>query len=323
MERGRNKTSEFERAVDCIRRDYFGVPGRPPTYDEADFETQFRMPRSIFLRIYEDVNDQPWWSQRPNATGKLRARQLQKPVAVMKLLAYGILMDSTDEYTQLNKTTVNEAITCFVSFTLDNHRSVYLRAPTHEDLQMIMARNAERGMPGCIENLDCSHWRRTKCAVEYGGMYQKGGRGRQRMIVLENVCDEDLWIWNVLAGSPGSKNDLNVLVHNLLMVNVNRGLWPLPGLHSTENGTVFNTSFYLVDGIHSRCSFIVSSHAYPTSAPERALNRMQEAMRKDAERLCAVLTARLHIALYPARLCPCVNPHSHSQSNSYPPQHDY
>lgn len=119
--------------------------------------------------------------------------------------------------------------------------------------------------------------------------------------MLETFCDEDLWIWHIFAGSHGSNKDLNVLAHSTLMVNVNRGLWPPPGPQYTVKGTVLNTPFYLVDGIYLRYSFRVSSHANPTSAPERDFNRLQEAMRKDMEHLYAVLTDRYLIALYPAR----------------------
>lgn len=77
-------------------------------------------------------------------------------------------------------------------------------------------------------------------------MYEKGGRGRQWTIVRETVCDEDQWIWHILAVSPGSKNDLNTLAHNPLMLNVNRGLWPPQGLQYTVNATVFHTPFVLL-----------------------------------------------------------------------------
>lgn len=64
------------------------------------------------------------------------------------MLAYNASMDSTDDYTQLSKTTLNEAVTRLVSFILDKYQWAFLRAPTHEDLQRIMARNAECGTPG-------------------------------------------------------------------------------------------------------------------------------------------------------------------------------
>lgn len=297
----RNKRRNFKMALERILTHYFGFNGEPPVYDEKDFERRFRMPRSMFMRLYNDVKDEPWWQQRPNATGQLQAHPLVKLVAALRVLAYGDASDRLDEYVELSKTTVHTAVASLVSIILDKYQAYYLRAPTTEDLKGIMSRNAERGLPGCIGSLDCSHWQWTNCPTEHHGMYTKGGRGRQRTIVLETVCEEDLWVWHIFAGSPGSNNDLNVLAHSPLMVKVNRGQWPPPGLRFTVNGSSFRTPYYLVDGIYPRYSFLVSPHANPRTPEERASNRLQEALRKDVERLYAVLTSRFHIALYPAR----------------------
>lgn len=132
-------------------------------------------------------------------------------------------------------------------------------------------------------------------------MYQKGGRGRQRTIVLETVCDEDMWIWHIFAGSPGSNNDLNVLAQSPLMVRVSRRQWPPHGLDFTMNGSSFHCPYYLVDGIYPRYSLLVSPHPNPTTPQEGTFNRLQEAIRKDVECLYPVLTARFQIALRPAR----------------------
>jgi len=65
----------------AIFRDYFGVGGLLPIYDDRDFETRFRVPRAVFWRIYLAVKDEPFFQQRVNATGKLKAHPLQKVVS--------------------------------------------------------------------------------------------------------------------------------------------------------------------------------------------------------------------------------------------------
>lgn len=236
-----NKARDFQGALRKIRRQYFGVYGLPPIYDENDFERRFRMPHTLFLRLCQDTKDMPWWQQRPNATVRLQANPLLKLVAALRVLVYGDASDCPDEYIQLSRTTIHNAVANLVSFILGKYQAHYLRAPTTDELRAIISRNAERGMPGCVGHLDSSHWRWTNFPTEHHGTYQKGGRGRQRTIVLDTVCDEDLWIWHIFAGSPGSNNDLNVLGHSLLMVNVNRGLWPPAGLQFTVNGSSFRT----------------------------------------------------------------------------------
>lgn len=66
-----NKDRNFSNGVHSILRDYFGVDGHPPVYDDQDFERRFRVPRAIFRRVYEDIKHETWWEQRPNATGRL------------------------------------------------------------------------------------------------------------------------------------------------------------------------------------------------------------------------------------------------------------
>jgi len=70
--RGRrpNKHRDFRSDLRAILRDYFGLDGSPPVYDEADFERRFRVPRSVFLRIYHAVKRRPFFAQRINATGR-------------------------------------------------------------------------------------------------------------------------------------------------------------------------------------------------------------------------------------------------------------
>eukprot|EP00170_Pyropia_yezoensis_P000896 contig_4087_g898 len=181
-----NKKRDFALGLATIRRDYFGLGGAPPVYDEIDFERRFRVPRTLFMRIYEDIKDLNWWAQRPNATGLPQAHPLQKLVAAFRVIAYGETADRVDEYVRLSKSTVHEAVRRLVAFILHKYQAVYLRAPTIEDLNRILARNAERGLPGCIGSLDCSHWAWTNCPSAHAGMYK--GRHKHPNIVLETIC---------------------------------------------------------------------------------------------------------------------------------------
>lgn len=109
------------------------------------------------MSIYDDVKDLDWWAVCPNATGQPQARPLQKLVAAIGVFACGEPPDSVEDYVRLSKSTIHETAKRLVLFTLGNYRDVYLRAPTREDLERIMARNAERGLPGCIGSLESSH----------------------------------------------------------------------------------------------------------------------------------------------------------------------
>jgi len=130
-------------------------------------------------------------------------------------------------------------------------------------------------------------------------MYQN--RHGNRSVVMETVCDEDLWIWRLFVGCPGSRNDLNVMYASPLYLSVSEGEWPPRTFSYTANGTTRTLLYYLVDGIYPPFAFFVSPFPNPTTEVETTFNRLQQALRKDAERLYAVLTARFHIDLHSAR----------------------
>jgi len=78
------------------------------------------------------------------------------------------------------------------------------------------------------------------------GSYQsrKGSRG----IFVEAVCDEDLWIWHLFVGAPGSLNENNVMHQSPLYLDETAGRWPPRNQSFTLNGTARSLSYYLVDG---------------------------------------------------------------------------
>jgi len=118
--------------------------------------------------------------------------------------------------------------------------------------------------------------------------------------VMETICDEDLYIHHFFFGAPGSLNDLNVLDISPLSSDVCARVWP-PSCPFSINGRPRIIPYYLVDGIYPKYPFFVAPYPIPVTSVEQAFNRLQEAVRKDVERLYAVMTARFHVALRPAR----------------------
>lgn len=203
-----------------------------------------------------------------------------------------------DEYVRLSKSTIHEATKRLVSLILHTFEGIHLRAPTHEDMQRIMAHNTQRGLPGCIGSLDGSHWAWTYCPTAHAVMYK--GRHRTPNNVLETIWDEDPWVWHFFAGSFESKNDINELSHSPFMVKVTPEDLPPPGLTYTVNGEEMSLPHYLVGGIYPRYSIFVAPHSRPVTTHGKAFNQVQEGMRIYVERFYAVLTSRIHVALHPA-----------------------
>eukprot|EP00168_Porphyra_purpurea_P007993 TRINITY_DN20035_c0_g1_i1.p1 TRINITY_DN20035_c0_g1~~TRINITY_DN20035_c0_g1_i1.p1 ORF type:complete len:177 (-),score=23.29 TRINITY_DN20035_c0_g1_i1:437-967(-) len=159
--------------------------------------------------------------------------------------------------------------------------------------------NKERGMPGCMGSLNCCHWEWNLCPTGMAGAYQsrKGKRG----IVVEAVCDEDLWVWHLFAGAPGSLNDISVMNQSPLYLDITGGRWPPRNHPYTVSGGTRHSPYLLVHGIHPRFSLLIPAHPKPTTEEQTTLDRLQEALRNDVERLFGIITKRLHVALHPGR----------------------
>jgi len=124
-----NKLRDLAAGLFNIQRDYFGVNAEPPIFDDRDFETRLRVPRSLFRRIYLAVKDEPFFQQRINATGRLQAHPLQKGVAAFRFIEYGEAADRSDEYVRLSCSTVAQATKLLLEFIVRRWESTYLRRP--------------------------------------------------------------------------------------------------------------------------------------------------------------------------------------------------
>jgi len=131
------------------------------------------------------------------------------------------------------------------------------------------------------------------------GAYQsrKGKRG----IVVKGVFDEDLWVWHLYLGAPGSLNDMNFMQQSPLYLDVTGGRWPPRGTPFTISGRTRTLPYYLVIGIYLCYAFLMSPHPKLSTEEQTTFNRLQEAIRKDMERPFGILMKRFHVALHPGR----------------------
>lgn len=87
---------EREACDERLYRDYFA---QDATFDALKFRRQFRMRRDLFLHIVQEVCAfDPWFVQKSDNLGRLGLSSLQKCTAAIRMLAYGIPADATDEY---------------------------------------------------------------------------------------------------------------------------------------------------------------------------------------------------------------------------------
>ncbi len=188
----------------------------------------------MFLRIVNAVEEiEPWFKQRANCTGKLGLSAMQKCVAAIRILAYGIPADAVDEYVRIGDSTANLAIDMFCHAVISAFEGVYLRAPNTADVARLLEVGAHRGFPGMLGSLDCMHWEWRNCPTAWKGMFT--GRGKSASIILEAVASYDLWIWHAFFGMPGAHNDINVLHRSPIFARYANGEQPPVSFTVNEN----------------------------------------------------------------------------------------
>jgi len=209
------------------------------------------------------TRDPAFFRRRINATGCPQAHPVQKVVAAFRMLVYGEAADRADDYVRPFRSTILFLVKCLVACIVSKWESTFLRRPNNAELMTALYRNAERGFSGCMGLLDSSHWAWHQCPRGMAGSYQtrKGSRG----IVVEAVCDEDLWIWHLFVGAPGSLNDINVMHQSPLYLDVTAGRWPPRNQSYTLNGTSCTLPYYLVDGMYPRYAFLMFPHPMPST----------------------------------------------------------
>ena len=121
----------------------------------------------------------------------------------------------------------------------------YLRSPATNDVARLLYVGQQRGFPGMLGSLDCTHWKWNKCPMAWGVQYV--GRCGSPTIIPEAVADYDLWIWHTYFGMPDTNNDINVLESSHLFCNLAQGIAP-PARYVTQ-GKEYNVGFYLADRI--------------------------------------------------------------------------
>jgi len=187
-----NHERGFDMGIKRIMMAYFGWQERPPLYGDEVFTRRFCVGRDVFLNMYDKLCGRPFWRLDVSATGGPQSHALQKVMVAFRVLAYGEKYDRADEYVQLSKATISIAVHKLIDFVVEKYAASYLRAPSDAELCVILDQKKAHGMPGCIGPIDCSHWRWRSCPTALHGQYQN--RNGYRSVVLETVCDEDLYV---------------------------------------------------------------------------------------------------------------------------------
>jgi hypothetical protein len=104
------------------------------------------MRQELFVKIVEayEANCR-YFTRRRNSTGTLGFSPYQKISAAMRVIAYGIPADYTDEYLCIGEDTTILLVRLFTKTIICVFGLEYLRSPNEEDTKKLMAMNEARG----------------------------------------------------------------------------------------------------------------------------------------------------------------------------------
>lgn len=184
-------------------------------YGDVEFLRRFRMPRSLFTRVFENISMRHFFVRITDALGRLSVHPLQRVTAALRMMAYGISSDAIDEYRRPSGSSAMNSLKEFTKAVVEECGPEYLRSPTEKDLQRLLRPNTARRFPKMVASIDYQHYEWKACLTRQAGGHKR--KVNKPSVVLEGVADGEGPIWFMYFGLPGALNDINVLDKSLTM----------------------------------------------------------------------------------------------------------
>ena len=201
------------------------------------------------------------------------------------------------DYFQMSETLCDDCCKNFDKAIMAIYMKEYLRVPTKADLKAIaQLHKSVHQVDGMFGSLDCTHTYWKNCPKAWHGTYK--GKEKKPSIVLEAICDYQLFFWHASYGYCGTLNDINILNLSPFLSQLVDGTF-----HEQETekeaavvpysvgDESFDRMFVLVDGTYPQFSRFVKGIKLPLTEEQKKYTAWQEATRKEIERAFGVLKA--------------------------------
>ena len=108
----------------------------------------------LFQRVHDTVPEEDsYYQQRPDATGKLEISSLLKVTASLRVLAYVSSADSLDEHLEMGESTILQSTQHFTNCIIDIFGNEYLMYPNEEDLRRLLLTHTNEASQACLDQL--------------------------------------------------------------------------------------------------------------------------------------------------------------------------
>jgi hypothetical protein len=117
------------------------------------------MRMTLFLNIMHKLSEiSPYFSERYDATGRAGLTALQKCIAALCQLSYGMVADTIDEYLKLGKSTALECLEYYYLSIIECFGDAFLHRHAVVDTQHLLAKAEEHEFSGILGSIDYMHW---------------------------------------------------------------------------------------------------------------------------------------------------------------------
>ncbi|DBA01399.1 TPA: hypothetical protein N0F65_007296, partial [Lagenidium giganteum] len=211
-------------------------------------------PRGVISNLIQRFEAFNLLAPNVDALGVVGHSREQKLTAALRILAYGTASDATDEYCRIGASTAKCVMKEFCRAVIDGFSSQFLRPPSAPELIEICRLNSLQG--------------------QFKGRYKKPS------VVIEAVATQDLRIWHVFFGVPGTCNDITVLERSPLFQDYLMSTSTHNNITYRVNGKLRRGGYLLVDDIYPAMRMFVSPISQPANMKEAHCTRRQESCRK-------------------------------------------
>lgn len=235
----------------------------------------------------------------PDATGKRRARTDLRTYTAINMIRKGRTAFSMAEEVRQFEPQNMKCMKKLCKGVWDLYESEWLRRTNEAEIVQIESRYRKMGFPGCIGAVDCASWDWDNCPVGWQGLFT--GKEGKTCCRLEVICDDNLRIWHVKFGIPGSKNDTTIMHNSSMFKDIRNKDWP-PSLPRFEvQGFVVQTYYYLADGIYPKFLLFALPHPDPRTRKEKMYGARHSSARKAMERVFDVPFRQFRLLYNPSR----------------------
>ena len=194
----------------------------------------------------------------------------------------------------------NESMKAFYKVVVNKFRNEYLnRIPTHAEKQRSLDLIKKRGFPGFFGSWDCKHFLWQNCPTRLAGKYK--GKESGNTVIMDKICDPNLYIWYLNFGNLGSMNDINMIDRSSIVAGIMNQTFDTKVNPYTINGIQRNCLYFIADGIYPSWLIFAKMFQYPSDLAEGKYANRHEHVRKYIERAFGVLVSKFGILERPFR----------------------